>query len=171
MFVQGHQDPCLVMRDTSGISSRLGRAIGMPLEVRRETQGPFPIATVLLGFQSILKRSQASSPIEALNSACLSRCQRYVRPPVEMRWGPRAFSRISTGDSDIPSPYEMREEPAFKPLQVNLAFIRGRAFRCPSHLRQQTQGPSQISTADRSLLLRCLYKVGIPLELKPGNQL
>ena len=109
--------------------------------VRRETQGPFPNATGILGFLSIFKKSQASSPFETLNSACLSRCQRDVRPPVQMRRGPRAFSRVSTGDSDIPSSFEMKYEPAFKPLQGNLAFFQVRASRCPFHLRQQTQGP------------------------------
>ena len=41
VFVQRCQDSCLVMRDTSGISSRLGRAIRTLLEVRQETQVPF----------------------------------------------------------------------------------------------------------------------------------
>ena len=72
MFLQRLQDSCLLTRDTSGISSRLGRAIGMLLEVRLETQGPFPVATVILGFLSIFKRSQALSPFESLNSTCLS---------------------------------------------------------------------------------------------------
>ena len=67
--------------------------------MRRETQGPFLVATVILGFLAIFKKSQASSHFEALNSACVSRCQSDVRPPVQMRWGPRAFSRVSTGDS------------------------------------------------------------------------
>ena len=81
LFVQRYQDSCLVTRDTSGISSMLGRAIGTLIEVRWETQGPFTVGTGILGFQSIIKRSQASSPFEALNSACLSRCQRDLRPP------------------------------------------------------------------------------------------
>ena len=38
-------------------------------------------------------------------------------------------------------------------------------------MRLQNQGPSHIPIAERSLLLRCLWKIGIPLELKPGNQL
>ena len=71
LFVQQCQDSCLVMRDTSGISSTLGSAIGMLLEVRRHTQCPFPVATVMLGFLSIFKRSQALSPFEPLNSAYL----------------------------------------------------------------------------------------------------
>ena len=36
------------MKDTTGLSSRLGRAIVTLLKVRRETQGPFPIATGIL---------------------------------------------------------------------------------------------------------------------------
>ena len=38
-------------------------------------------------------------------------------------------------------------------------------------IEQQTQGSSHITIAERSLLLRCLWKVGIPLESKPGKQL
>ena len=85
MFVLRSQDSCLVARDTSGFFSRLGRAIGTPLKVRRETQGPFPVAIGILGFLSILKRSHALAPFEALNSAFLSSCQRDVRPPAQMR--------------------------------------------------------------------------------------
>ena len=51
------------------------------------------------------------------------------------------------------------------------AIFRVRASWCPFHLRQQTQGPSHIPTAERSLLLRWLWKVGLPLGLKAGNQL
>ena len=38
------------------------RKIGTLLEVRHETQGPFPVATSILGFLSIFKKNQASSP-------------------------------------------------------------------------------------------------------------
>ena len=89
----------------------------MLLEVRQETQVTFLVATVIWGFLSIFKKSQASSHFEALNSACLSKCQRDVRPPVQMRRGPRAFSRVSTGHSDIPSSCERKDDPAFKPMQ------------------------------------------------------
>ena len=50
----------------------------------------------------IFKKRQASSPFEPFNSVCLSRCQKDVRPPVQMWRGCRAFSRVSTGYSDIP---------------------------------------------------------------------
>ena len=57
----------------------------MLLEVRQETEVHFLVGTVILGFLSIFKKSQASSPYEALNSVCLSRGQRDVRPSVQMR--------------------------------------------------------------------------------------
>ena len=138
--------------------------------MRQETQSHLLFATVLLGFLSIFKRSQAWSPFEALNSACLSRCQRVVRPPVKVRPGTRAYSRVSTGDSDIPSSCEMKGEPSFKPLQGNPSLFRVRASRCPLHLKQIFRVP-HIRIAEGSLLFRCLWKVGIPLQLKPWNQL
>ena len=85
--------------------------------MRQETEFQFLVGTVILGFLSILKKSQASSPYEALNSVYLSRGQRDVRPPVQMRRTPAAFSRVSTGNSDMPSSCEMKDEPEFKPLQ------------------------------------------------------
>ena len=101
----------------------LRRTIRTLLEVRQETEVQFLVGTVILGFLSIFKNSQASSPYEALNSVCLSRGQRDVRPPVQMRRKPTAFSTVSTGDSDMPSFCEMKDEPEFKPLQGNLAFF------------------------------------------------
>ena len=75
-----------------------------------------------------------------------------------------AFSRVSTGDSDMPSSCEMKDETEFKPLQGNWAFFRVRASRGKFHLRQKTQGPSHIPTAEGKLLLRCLWKAGTPLQ-------
>ena len=43
-------------------------------------KGHYLVGTVILGFLSIFKKCQASSPFEALNSAHLSRFQRDVRP-------------------------------------------------------------------------------------------
>ena len=71
-----------------------------------------------------------------------------------MKRGTRAFSRVSTEDSDISSCCEMKDEPAFKSLKGNQALNLVRASSCPFHLRQQTQGPSHIPVAERSLLLR-----------------
>ena len=97
VFVQRRQDSCLVARDNSRLSQRLGSAKGTPLEVRWETQGHFPLATGILGFLSIFKTSHASSPFEALNSECLTRCQRDVGPPVEMRQRTRDFCKVPKG--------------------------------------------------------------------------
>ena len=143
---------------------RLRRAIGMLLDVRRETEGPFLVAIEILGYLSISKKSQASSPFEALNFTCLSRCQRDMRPPVQMRLGPRAFYRVATGDLDIPSSCEMKDEPAFKPLQGNPTLFLVRESRYQLNLRQQNQCPSHIPIAQGRLLLRCLWKVGLPVQ-------
>ena len=124
-----------------------------------------------MDFLSILKKSQASSPYEALNSVCLSRGQRDVRPTVQMMRTTTAFSRVSTGDSDMPSSCEMNHEPEFKPLQGNRAFFRIRASRGAFHLKRKTQGPSHIPIAEGKLRLSFLWKVGSPLQSKTGNQL
>ena len=63
----------------------------------------------------------------------------------------------------------MKYEPAFKPLQGNPAFFWVRASRGPFHLRQKTQSPSHIPISEGRLLLRCLWKVGLPLQSKTGN--
>ena len=93
------------------------------MEVRQETEVHFLVGTVILAFLSIFKKSQESSLYEAVNSVCLSRGQRDVRPPVQMRWTPKSLSRVSTGDSDMPSSCGMKDEPEFKPLQGNPAFF------------------------------------------------
>ena len=95
----------------------------MLLEVRQETKAHFLVGTVILGFLSIFKKSQASSPYEAFNSVGLSRGHRDVRPPVQMTLTPTAFSRFSIRDSDMSSSCEMKEEPEFTPLQGNQAFF------------------------------------------------
>ena len=82
--------------------------------MRQETEVLFLVGTLILGFISIFKKSQESSPYEALNS---------VRTPVQLRQTTMAFSRVSTGDSDMPSSYKMKDEPEFKPLQGNRAFF------------------------------------------------
>ena len=95
----------------------------MLLELRHETEVHFLVGTGILGFLSIFKKSQASSPFVALNSMCLTSFQRDVIPPLQMRRIHTAFSRVLTWDSDIPSSCEMKDEPEFKLLQRNPAFF------------------------------------------------
>ena len=99
------------------------RKIRTHLVVKQETEVHFLVGTVILGFLSIFKKSKTSSPFEALNSVCLSRCQCEVIPPDQMRRRPTNISTVSTGDSDIPSSCVMKHDPKFKPLQGNLAFF------------------------------------------------
>ena len=91
--------------------------------MRQETEVHFLVGTVILGFLYIFKKSQASSLFEALNSVCLSGCQRDVKPPVQMRRRPTAFSRVHTWDSDMPSSCEMKDEPEFQPLHGHPVFF------------------------------------------------
>ena len=101
----------------------LGRKIHTHLEVSREAKLTLLVGTVILVFLSIFTKSQASSPVEAMNSVHLSKSQMDVRPSVQKRLRTMASSRLSTGDSDIPSSFEMKDEPAFKALQGKPAFF------------------------------------------------
>ena len=74
----------------------LSRTIWTLLVVKQETKVHFLVGKVILRFLSIFKKSNGSSPFEALNSVCLSRCQSDVIPPVQMRPRPTDFSRVST---------------------------------------------------------------------------
>ena len=139
--------------------------------MRCETEDYFLVGTVIFGFLKIFKNCQALSTFEALNSFSLSRSHRNVRPLVQMRWRPRTFCRVSTGDSDNLSACDTKDEPAFKPLQGNSAFFRVRATLGLFHLKQKAQGPSHIHIPEGKLLLMCLSKVGLPLQSKAGNQL
>ena len=58
-----------------------------------------------------------------------------------------------------------------KSLQGYLDFYLIRVSRGPFHLKHKTQGPSHIHIPKGKLLLRCLWKDGLPLQSKPGNQL
>ena len=101
----------------------LGRKTQRLLEVSREAKHPLLVGTDILVFLSILSKSQASSPFEALNSAHLSKSQMDVRPSVQKSLRNMAFSRVSTGDSDIPSSCEMKDELAFKAQPGKGAFF------------------------------------------------
>ena len=59
-----------------------------------------------------------------------------------------------------------------KTLQGNLHFFLIRASRGPFRLKHKTHGPSNIRIPKGNLLLRCLWKDGLPLQSKKtGNQL
>ena len=106
-----------------GKLNKAGRTVRTLLKVRREAKRPLLVGPVILVFLSIFTKNQESSPFEAMNSAHLSICQKDVRPSVKKWWITMAFSRVSIGDSVIPSSLEMKYEPAFKPLQGNPAFF------------------------------------------------
>ena len=55
-FVQRSQDSCLVMTDTSGSKTMLGRKIHTLLELRREAKLPLLVGTVIWVFLSFSPR-------------------------------------------------------------------------------------------------------------------
>ena len=94
----------------------------MLLAVRQGPEVHFLVGTVIMGFLSIFKTSQASSPYEAMNSVA-SRGSKGCEAPCRDEADTYAFPRVSTGNSDMPSSCEMKQEPKFKPLQGNPAFL------------------------------------------------
>ena len=101
----------------------LGRKVQTLLEESRDAKSPLLVGTVMLVFLSIFTKSQSSSPFEVLNSAHLLKSQMDVRPSVQKWLRTMAFSSVSTGDPDIRSSCEMKDEPAFKGLQGKPAFF------------------------------------------------
>ena len=109
--------------------------------MRSATEDHFLFDTVILGFLTIFKNFQASSTFEAVNSTWLSRCQRNVKPLFELRWRPRAFCRVSNGDSDILSSCDMNDEhalslcreiwPSFESGHLGVHFARSIKHRVP----------------------------------------
>ena len=101
----------------------LGSKIQMLLEVSREAKHPLLVGTGILVFLSIFTKCQAASRFEALNSAQHSKSQMDVILSVQKRLRTMIFSRVCTGDSDLPSSCEMKDEPAFKALLGQPAFF------------------------------------------------
>ena len=90
--------------------------------MRWETKCPFLVYTEILEFQSIFKKSQASSAFQPWTPHA-SRCVKGCEAPVQMRRGTTVSSRSSTQDSDNHSSCDMKPEPKFKPLQGHPAFF------------------------------------------------
>ena len=133
----------------------------------REAKLPLLVDTVVLVFLSIFTKIQASSLSEALNSAQLSKGQMDVRPSVQKRLRTTAFSRVSTGDSDIPSSCEMKDGLHFRHCRESQPSLCEGIWGA-LYLRQKTQSRSHVHISEGRLLLRCLWKAGLPLQSKTG---
>ena len=58
-----------------------------------------------------------------------------------------------------------------KPLQGNFDFFLIRASRGAFRLKHKTQGPLHLHIPKGKLLLKCLWKDGLTLQSKTGNEL
>ena len=102
-----------------------GNRVGPHLELRWETQCSSPVPMGILGFHIEFQQGiQASSCVEALNSAFLSSCTKAVRSPVELSWETWAFSRDATRESDLSSHCEGILGVPFESMQDNKALFR-----------------------------------------------
>ena len=109
--------------------------------MRSDTEDHFLFDTVILGYLTIFKNCQASSTFEAVNSTWPLSCQRDARPLFELRWRYTAFCRVSTGDSDILSSCDMKDEhalrlfreiwPSFKSWHLGVHFTSSIKERVP----------------------------------------
>ena len=147
-----------------------GRTIPTLLEVRREAKHPLLVGTVILVYLSIFMKCQASSPFEALNLARLLRYQMDVRRPVQKIQRPRALSNVSSRDSYNTTLHLVRWK-----MSLHLSHCRELWPSLSQHIlgsipleAENTESLSH-TYCWRSLLLRCLWKFGLPLHLKTGN--
>ena len=124
--------------------------------------------------------SQASSCVEAWNSAFLSSCKMGVRPPVDFRWGTWAFTKGATGESNLPSccdgivsvPYmSLQGNQASSRVEGELGVFSGFFFfflssdgKIPYELRRGSQGTTRVASGKLVLLLRCESHLGMPLQ-------
>ena len=107
-------------------------------------------------------------PFWSIELMQISKSQMDVRPSVQKPLRSMAFSRVSTGDSHIPSSCEMKDELAFKALHLKPAFFWVRASRGPFYWRQKTQSRSHIPISKGNLLLRCLWKAAFLFSRRQG---
>ena len=91
-------------RDSSPITGGMNRASS---QVEPGTSGFLSISDIALGVSVELEQgSQASSCVEAWNSACLSSCSWVVRPLVKLYLEPAAFSRGCNQGVSAPSCFD-----------------------------------------------------------------
>ena len=135
--------------------------------MRGDTEDHFLFDTVILGFLTTLKNFQASSTFEAVNSTWLSRCQRDVRPLSLMSWRHRAFCRVSTGDSDILSSFDVNDEHAWRLCrEIWPCFVSG---HLGVHFSWSIKHRVPLNNIPKGkLLLSCLWINGLPYSRRQG---
>ena len=139
--------------------------------VEAGTSGFLSISDINLGVSVEFEQgSQASSCVEAWNSACLSSCEWGVRPLVELDLEPAAFSggcnrgvsALSCCDSILMVPFEL--------VQGHQALSRvDGEITVFGTVAQPTRVPVEFQ-CETGLLLRCDGKVRNPFGTKQGNR-
>ena len=113
-------------------------------------------------------RGLASSPFKALNSECLSSCQKNVRPALKMRRGPRVCFRVSTGDSD--TFHLVRRNTSLHSSHCKeTGLLSSHVISVSIPLEAANSGPSHIPIVERSVLLVCCRNLEFLLSRSQGN--
>ena len=130
---RGPQVTSHVASGESGLVSSCEGNIGIPLgllqgiephlELRQETRGSSPVAKWILGFLLSFNRV-VGAHLLLRHGTLLSPCVlKGVSGLLELRRGTRDFSRVATGDSNLPSCFEGKLGVPFELLQGNQALF------------------------------------------------
>ena len=139
--------------------------------VEAGTSGFLSISDINLGVSVEFEQgSQASSCVEAWNSACLSSCEWGVRPLVELDLEPAAFSGGCNRGVSGPSYCDLILGGTFESVQGHQALSRvDGEISDFGIVARPTRVPFQFQ-CETGLLLRCNGNVGIPFQTKQGNR-
>src|SRR5574341_978933 len=114
------------------------------------------------------QESQASSWVEAWNSACLSRCPRGERPLVELYLEPGVFSERCTGK--LPLRVDCIHRVEFGEVSGHRVLIkRGPEIGVFRNVEPPTR-PRLECRHETVLILRCDQKFGNPFQTKQGSR-
>ena len=143
--------------------------------MRRETKHSFLVGRVILGFLSIFKKSQASSPFEALNSAFLSRCQVMWAPL--SRWGgdlglslgsPQGIQtslHLVRWKMSLHSSHCRKIRPSFKSGHLGIYSTWGSKFTVPLPSLFLREGSSSIACGKLAYLFNRILGISSLLEM------
>ena len=115
------------------------------------------------------QESQASSWVEAWNSACLTRCSRGERPLVELYLETGGFSGRCTGQL-LPLRVDFIHRVEFGECSGNGFLLRRHREIGVIRSAEAPTRPRLECTRETGLILRCDRKVGNPFQTKQGSR-
>ena len=114
------------------------------LELWRETQHSFPVATRISGF--LLSFNRGVTPhLVLMHGTPLSSCVvKGVSGLLELRWGTQTFYRGATRESDLPSCWEGNLGVPLSHWRRIRPYLELRGIWCPFDLKQEPRVPLEL---------------------------